>query len=118
MTNEDSDAKLIAEIEKRIEEGTEFEGLERVPALKPRNPRAVFSVRLSPEEFSLIKNAATARGSNVSDYIREVAVEAATIEGQQNDEAYDLADIKADVSALNRKIERAMKHRERDSRIA
>ena len=109
MNSRDPDAEIIEEIEKRIAEGTEFEGLTRVRARQPKIPRAVFSVRLSPEELNVIARAAAIKGSTVSDFIREVAMSAAEYElGALSDEA-DLVEVAKSLDVLRARVGAAIK---------
>jgi uncharacterized protein (DUF1778 family) len=54
--------------------GREMDGLVRVSAKVSKNPRAVVSVRMSPDELSEISKGAGAIDENVSEFIREAAL--------------------------------------------
>jgi uncharacterized protein (DUF1778 family) len=54
--------------------GREMDGLVRVNAKVSKNPRAVVSVRMSPEELSEISKGAGAIDESVSEFIREAAL--------------------------------------------
>lgn len=103
MTNRDPDQELLDEYERRIAEGTDLAGLIPVKARTPRNPRAVFSMRLSKDEYAVISVAAEAKGQSISDFIRDAAMDAAALTGQADSE-YDLPAIRADIARIDRKI--------------
>jgi len=54
--------------------GREMDGLVRVDAIVSKNPRAVVSVRMSPDELGEIAASAGAIDQNVSEFIREAAL--------------------------------------------
>ena len=66
--------KAAEEMDALKDTGREFEGLVRVNAKVAKNPRAVVSVRMSPEELKEITTAAGAIDQNVSEFIREAAL--------------------------------------------
>ncbi len=108
MTNRDPDQELLEEYERRIAAGTDLEGLIPVKARTPKNPRAVFSMRLSKDEYEAISAAAEVKGQSVSDFIRDAAMDAAALTGQPEGE-YSLAAIRADIARIDRKIAAASK---------
>ena len=105
-----SDDEIIAEIEKQIAEGTDLDGLIPVNSTAPKSPRAVFSIRLAPEELKKISKAARDSGVPIGDFIRAAASEAARREEKFNEEAdeYTLAAFQKDFALLSRKLERSL----------
>ena len=79
-------AKTYAEMAREAEEvkdtEREIEGLVPVKARVSKNPRAVYSVRLSFEELSRIEAAAKQRGLSISEFMRQASLAAAT--GEQD----------------------------------
>jgi uncharacterized protein (DUF1778 family) len=103
------DQELLEEYERRIAAGTDLDGLIPVKARVPRNPRAVFSLRLSKDEYEVIARAAEARGQGVSDFIRDAAMDSATLLDRAEPEEYNLSAVRADVARIGRKLDRAVK---------
>lgn len=77
MTRETDWRLAAAEMDALRHTGQELDGLVRVNARVAKNPRAVVSVRMSPEELSEIVSAAGAIDQNVSEFIREAALKQA-----------------------------------------
>ncbi len=79
-------AKTYAEMAEEAEEvkdtERELEGLVPVKARVAKNPRAVYSVRLSFEELSRIEKAAKQRGLSISEFMRQASLAAAN--GEQD----------------------------------
>ena len=69
--------EAAAEMDALKDTGRELEGLVRVNAKVSKNPRAVVSVRMSPNELSDIATAAGTIDQNVSEFIREAALQRA-----------------------------------------
>ncbi len=84
--NDKSFKEMAEDIDRKIEDGSEFDDLVRVDAHVARQPRAVFSVRLSPEELSRFSAAARGSGMTLSDWIR-----AAGLAALENNEAPEKA---------------------------
>jgi hypothetical protein len=105
-----NDDEIIAEIEKEIAEGTDLDGLIPVASSRPKTSRAVFSIRLAPEELKAISQAARSRGVPIGDFIRDAADQAVRQERDLNEdqEDYGLAAFQADVARLSRKLERSI----------
>jgi hypothetical protein len=101
MTNEQSDAALTAEIEKDIESGRFLKDLHPVRNVAARPPRAVYTLRLSPEEAQEFEAAAKARGVTFSDFLRSCAH--ASLEADRNT---TLGDVRKKARALAEAIKR------------
>ena len=74
---EQSYEEMAHEVDDRMARGEEFEDLVPVKAKLAKNPRAVFSVRLSPAELIEITKAARKRGTAVSNFMRLASLAAA-----------------------------------------
>ncbi len=72
-----TDEEIIAYYDKLMAEGKELEGLVPVRARVSKNPRAVYSVRLSFDELSRIDAAAKQRGLSISEFMRQASLAAA-----------------------------------------
>lgn len=62
-----------AEVDALKDSGEELVGLRRVRARVAKEPRAVVSLRLSPEELNRFTSAAAERGMTFSDFMRSAA---------------------------------------------
>jgi uncharacterized protein (DUF1778 family) len=80
MAEHDPDQNIIDEIERQIAAGTDLEGLTPVSAKPARNPRAVVSIRVPPDAFEIVAQAAEHRGVSVSEFFRDAAMSAAARE--------------------------------------
>jgi uncharacterized protein (DUF1778 family) len=109
MNANDPDNRIISEIEEQITAGTEFDDLTSVHARRPRNPRAVFSVRLSPDEFAVISRAAANKDAAVSDFIREAAVTTAEYALAAMGKEADLVEVAKSLDALRERVGAALK---------
>jgi hypothetical protein len=108
-----SDEEMIKEIEKQIEEGTDLDGLIPVRSTAPKSPRAVFSIRLAPEELKTISQAARGRGMSIGDFLRSAARRAVEQhEAAAPDDDYSIADFQADIARLSRKLEESLARRQ------
>ena len=67
------DDDVIRDFDERIESGRDLEGFISVPGRVSKNLSVVYSLRLSPEEFTLFEQAAKARGVPLSDFLRAAA---------------------------------------------
>ena len=107
MTNYDDIAR---EYDAMKEAGTELENLQPVEARIASNVRAVFSLRLSTEEFSQISQAAQKRGMNVSDFLRQAGLAAAqeALDLHVGEQAIVLQKVREQIRALSETIERAV----------
>ena len=103
----DADEDIIRDLERQIEEGTELD--DAVPVrVKSKNPRAVFSIRLAPDELSRISQAAASRGSSLGDFIRDAALEEAKREVQSRSGDASLVELKQALEAATRSIGRQL----------
>lgn len=73
MGRKRTDEEIDVEMRKAVEEGRELEGWERVDIKVSKSPRAVYGLRLSPEEFQEYSDAAKARGVTLSEFLRSAA---------------------------------------------
>jgi uncharacterized protein (DUF1778 family) len=103
----DSDEDIIRDLDRQIEEGIELDDAAPVRAIS-RNPRAVFSVRLGPEELRRISRAAASRGSSIGDFIRDAALEAAKREAESQSGDPSLVELKDALEAATRSIGRQL----------
>ena len=105
MTQEEEEAE-IAELEKRFKDGKELNNLVRVKARVAKNPFVVFSVRMSPEELSIIAKAAGPR--KVGDFIRRAALAAAAgdLKLESAGEAKAIANARKHARALTAELEK------------
>jgi hypothetical protein len=79
---QETDEEIRAYYEKLRAEGRELEGLVPVKARVAKNPRAVYSVRLSFAELSEIESAAKKHGLSISEFMRQASLAAAS--GEQD----------------------------------
>lgn len=73
----ETDEEIALYYERLRAEGRELEGLVPRKARVAKNPRAVFSVRLSHQELTEIVKAARERSLTVSDFMRQASLAAA-----------------------------------------
>ena len=105
MPRKPTDEEIDAEMHKAIEEGRELEGWEPVEVRVAKAPRAVYGLRLSPQEYEEIAAAAQARGMTMSDFLRSAA--RAAIEGQLDvEKAAALATIREKTRELTEAVSR------------
>jgi hypothetical protein len=71
--NPKTDAELTAEVERDIGSGAFLENLKPIHNANAKPPRAVYSLRLSIEEFQEFEAAAKARRMTLSDFLRSAA---------------------------------------------
>lgn len=118
MTMNVSDEEMVAEIERQIAAGTDLDGLIPVKSSVPRSPRAVFSIRLAPEELKAISEAARAQGVSIGDFLREAARHAIARVDEPDTAAddYSVAAFQADLARLSRKLERSLARQEEQLR--
>ena len=111
MSERDPDQDIIDEYERRIAAGTDFEGLIRVNARTPRNPRAVVSIRVAPDIFDLVASAAESRGVSVSEFFRDAAATEAARVLAEDAKDYSLAELQADIGNIKRRLDKAAQKR-------
>ena len=105
MPRKPTDEEIDEEMRKAIEEGRELEGWEPVEVRVAKSPRAVYGLRLSPQEYEEIAAAAQARGMTMSDFLRSAA--RAAIEGQLDvEKAAALATIREKTRELTEAVSR------------
>jgi uncharacterized protein (DUF1778 family) len=105
MRRKPTDEAIDEQLRKDIEEGRELEGWEPVEVLVSRAPRAVYGLRLSPQEYKDISEAARAKGMTMSDFLRSAA--RAAIDGELDAEkAAALTAVKQKTRELSEALER------------
>ena len=107
MTNYDDIAR---EYDAMKDAGTELDNLVPVEARVASNVRAVFSLRLSPEELSQISRAAKKRDLSVSDFLRQAGLAAAhdELNIDAGEQAIVLQKVREQVRLLSDTIEKAV----------
>lgn len=107
MTNYD---EIAREYDAMKEAGTDLDNLVPVEARVASNARAVFSLRLSPEELNQISRAAKKRGLNVSDFLRQAGLAAAqgALDMEPGEQAIVLQKIREQVRLLSETLEKAV----------
>jgi uncharacterized protein (DUF1778 family) len=73
----ETDEEIIRYYDRLRAEGRELEGLVPVKARVAKNPRAVYSVRMSSAELTEISEAAKQNDMTVSDFMRQASLAAA-----------------------------------------
>jgi hypothetical protein len=67
---------MAEEVDRKVAKGTEFDDVVPVEGQVSKQPRAVFSVRLSPTELGRFSKAAHESGMTLSDWMRAAALAA------------------------------------------
>jgi uncharacterized protein (DUF1778 family) len=103
---------LAKEADAARKAGIELEGLTPIRAHIAKEVRAVFSLRLSPSELSLVSTAAKARGQKVGDFVRLAALAAARgeISVDSIEQTIALDELRDKVLDLVDTVERASGH--------
>lgn len=110
MNDRDPDQDILDEYERRIADGTDLDGLTRVPIKTSPNARANFSIRLNKDEFGVILEAARSRGVTVSDFIRDGAITTAEYElAARDSDTLDLAEMGRELDRLRQRIDSKLK---------
>jgi uncharacterized protein (DUF1778 family) len=105
MTQKRSDEEIDAQLRRDIEAGVEFEGWQPVEVRVARSPRAVYGLRLSPQEYQDFAEAAQAHGMTMSDFLRSAA--RAAVEGTLDvEKAKALSTVKEKARELNEAVSR------------
>jgi uncharacterized protein (DUF1778 family) len=100
-----SDGEIDEELRKNIEAGKELDGWQPVEVRVAKSPRAVYGLRLSPQEYQDIAEAAQARGMTMSDFLRSAA--RAAVEGTLDvEKAEALSTVKEKARELNEAVSR------------
>jgi uncharacterized protein (DUF1778 family) len=101
---------IAREYDAMKEAGTELDNLAPVEARVASNVRAVFSLRLSPEELGQISRAAKKRGMSVSDFLRQAGLAAAqnALDIDAGEQAIVLQKVKEQVRLLSETVEKAV----------
>lgn len=65
---------IRSDLDSLKDSGRELDGFERVEARVSRAPRAVFSLRIGPQELEAIETAASLVDENIGEFIRRAAL--------------------------------------------
>jgi uncharacterized protein (DUF1778 family) len=100
--------EIAREYDAMKEAGTELDNLVPVKARVAKEPRAVFSVRMTPAELNIIESAAKKRGISISELIRTAALAAASeeLDLTAGERESALAEVRAQVKALAETVSR------------
>ena len=108
---EKSYQEITREYDEMGEAGTELDSLVPVQARGSKRPRAVFSVRLSPNELAIISAAARKEGQTISDFIRARATAAVSGETAVHSIRGRLAftgDLKEQLDRIEQKLDKLL----------